>query len=77
MAYREIDPRIHDCTFNTRATYLLCTDGLTDMLSQDEIEELLLPEKPDLVVNGLFEAAMNAGGKDNVSIICLEVEKTS
>ena len=77
MAYREIDPRIHDCTFKTRATYLLCTDGLTDMLSQDQIEELLLPEKPDLFVNGLFEAAMDAGGKDNVSIICLEVESTS
>ena len=75
MTYREITPRIYDCPFKTRASYLLCTDGLTDMLSRDEMEELLLLEKPDWVVNGLFETAMDVGGKDNLTIIVLEVER--
>ena len=50
--------------------YLLCSDGLSDMISDEEIEEILnsesdIPEKTNL----LFNAALSAGGKDNVSII--------
>ena len=50
--------------------YLLCSDGLSDMISDEEIEEILnsdndITEKTNL----LFNAALSAGGKDNVSII--------
>ncbi len=75
MAYREIVPQTHDCPLENRASYLLCTDGLTDMLSLDQMEEGLSLEKPELILDGLFEAAMGAGGKDNLTIICLEVER--
>lgn len=50
--------------------YLLCSDGLSDMISDEKIEEILsdendIPEKANL----LFNAALSAGGKDNVSVI--------
>ena len=77
MELREISPNTYPCNLRNRATYLLCTDGLTDMLGLDGMEETLGSETPDLIVNALFDGAMEAGGKDNVTIIYLQVERVS
>lgn len=45
---------------------LICSDGLTDMLGDEEIESLLVSEQS---VEDLYEAACAKGGFDNVSII--------
>lgn len=49
---------------------LLCSDGLWDMLSDDEIEALLrLPETAGKLAQKLVAAANQAGGKDNISVV--------
>lgn len=48
-------------------TILICSDGLTDMLGDEEIE-LILSESPN-PVEELYDAACERGGVDNVSII--------
>lgn len=53
--------------------FLLCSDGLTDMLDDNSIGEILsreigLQEK----VRYLIGAALKAGGKDNVTVFLLE-----
>jgi serine/threonine protein phosphatase PrpC len=53
--------------------YLLCSDGLHDMLSDGEIAQCLSADLEESVRN-LFEGAMNAGGIDNISIIIARVE---
>ena len=50
--------------------FLICSDGLSDMLSDEEICTLLA-DKADVEV--LIEAAKQAGGRDNVSAILLTV----
>ena len=52
-------------------TYLLCSDGLNDMVS-DEVIEALLNEQCS--ANALCEAAIEAGGYDNVSTCVFHVE---
>jgi PPM family protein phosphatase len=49
---------------------LLCSDGLTDMVDDDEIAKVLaaLPD-PGQSAAALFALAMTAGGDDNVSIV--------
>lgn len=52
---------------------LLCSDGLTDMLSGEEIEEILksdknLTERIDILLN----TTLKKGGKDNVTIVVVE-----
>ena len=52
---------------------LLCSDGLTNMLEDEEIREILgcsgeLPEK----AQKLIEAANAHGGKDNIAVILIE-----
>ena len=50
--------------------FLLCTDGLTGMVRDDDIERTLLDSKTiDQAANRLVEMALDAGGSDNVTLI--------
>jgi serine/threonine protein phosphatase PrpC len=51
-----------------RARWLLCSDGLTDMLDDAQIERALAANEEE-AVGALFAAAMAAGGHDNISIV--------
>lgn len=55
---------------------LICSDGLTNMLGDDEIQGIIMGHKGRLneMVNALTEAANNKGGKDNISVIAVEIE---
>jgi protein phosphatase len=52
-------------------TYLLCSDGLNDMITDLEIQELMVANK---TANQLCEAAIEAGGFDNVSTCVFHIE---
>ena len=50
--------------------FLLCTDGLTGMVRDEDIERTLLDSKTiDQAANRLVEMALDAGGSDNVTLI--------
>lgn len=52
---------------------LLCTDGLSSMLSDDEIRKVLLSERdPDAAADRLLAGALQAGGKDNVTAVLVD-----
>ena len=55
------------------ARWLLCSDGLSDMLDLDEIEHAMAATDEE-AVRALFLQAMDAGGDDNISIIVMSVE---
>jgi serine/threonine protein phosphatase PrpC len=58
--------------------YLLCSDGLSKMLADDEIRDLLLAEDdPEAAVYGLIEQANDAGGRDNVTVVLAKVSAPS
>ena len=51
---------------------LLCSDGLTDMLGDEQIAGLLNgPEELEAVCQRLIQAALERGGKDNVTAVVL------
>lgn len=52
--------------------FLLCTDGLTDMVREDDIEATLAKGTAEEAVGTLIEKAKTAGGRDNVSVIVLD-----
>ena len=50
--------------------FLLCTDGLTGMTRDDEIEKTLLDSQTaDEAADRLIQMALDAGGSDNVTLI--------
>lgn len=55
--------------------YLLCSDGLTDMVADKDIAKLLTAApSPEKAVVTLGEAALQNGGHDNVTVLCIDVE---
>lgn len=55
--------------------YLLCSDGLTDMVSDDQIEHMLRSATDlDNAVDELIAAANEEGGVDNISIVLARLE---
>ena len=58
--------------------YLLCSDGLTRMVSAEEIEKILR-QTPDLqeATNKLVECANAEGGKDNITAVLARIAPAS
>jgi PPM family protein phosphatase len=56
-------------------TYLLCSDGLTGMISDDQMQHILMVERDlDRAVDRLITAANEEGGVDNISVVLARVE---
>lgn len=54
---------------------LLCSDGLTDMVPEAKIGELLLAaSNPEDATHALVKAALDAGGADNVTVVVVDVK---
>jgi len=56
------------------AALLICSDGLTDLVTADAIRQLVRANagRPDDVARALIDAANAAGGKDNVTVVYAE-----
>lgn len=54
--------------------FLLCSDGLTDMLTNEQIGSVLRSGDVKSKAEGLVEWALVAGGKDNVTALVVKVE---
>lgn len=56
---------------------LICSDGLTNMLSDEEILSMIYQEEDlEFTCNKLVQAANEKGGFDNISVILARTEKT-
>ena len=55
--------------------YLLCSDGLTDMVEEEEIARLLGQEDKKLAAEQLLQSALEQGGRDNISFIILDLKR--
>lgn len=52
---------------------LLCSDGLTSMVSDSQITKLLKTGETEEAIWALIEAANNAGGEDNITVVVVDV----
>lgn len=60
-----LQPRLGD-------RYLLCSDGLTDMVTDDVIRTALQAETIDMAATDLVRLALEGGGVDNVTVVIAE-----
>ena len=78
--FRDVGTRLHEaddegfieirhCDFKPDAAFLLCSDGLSDLLPSASIRDIVerYDGDPEEVARELVEAANEAGGKDNVT----------
>jgi protein phosphatase len=70
-----VEPEIHVYETQPDDIYLLCSDGLSDMVEDEEIRLTLitLRTNPSLTVQQLVQAANDNGGRDNISAMLTRV----
>lgn len=54
--------------------YLLCSDGVNSMLTDEEIADQLAADTPEEAAWALVEAANAVGGHDNITVLVIDVE---
>jgi protein phosphatase len=54
--------------------FLLCSDGLSNELSEQEMTDALLPGNCGQASDALVDAALKAGGHDNISAVVVRAE---
>jgi PPM family protein phosphatase len=73
------DPDVDVDTFSVRAVtgdlFLLCSDGLTDMVSEESILDVVEQNRSDIDValRALVRAANRGGGQDNITVVAFEI----
>jgi len=77
--HEQTDPEfidLYEISFEPDAALLMCSDGLTDLVESATINQIVtqLAGRPQEVAAALIEAANDAGGKDNVTVVYVEGE---
>lgn len=72
----KISPHTATGEYNNDDIYLICSDGLTDMLSIGQITSLIRKEDLAASARALMKSALDAGGSDNITLILCKIEKT-
>lgn len=66
---------VHDHVVEAGDTYLMCSDGLSDLVRDQEIAKILLmPIPADVQAQALIDAANAQGGRDNITVLLVQVE---
>jgi len=77
------EPDVDVDTFTVEArpgdVFLLCSDGLSSMISDHEILGLVRSGNGDLdaALRGLIQAANTSGGDDNITVVAFEIAEAS
>jgi len=72
----EVDSDVWLLPVTGKQTFLVCSDGLSRELADDQIAQILAGHDPEgsgsTIAERLVEAALAAGGRDNVSVIVVD-----
>lgn len=71
----KIVPYVAHGYYNPGDIYLICSDGLTDMVSVEEIERIIEENDFKEICKKLLNQSLENGGKDNITIIVSRVLK--
>jgi len=72
---QEVQIDTYSCDIFNKDYILLCTDGLTNMLTQEEIREIILNTSDlELACQRLIDRANKNGGHDNITVIAVKNE---
>lgn len=71
----EVDPTISVFSVEEDDIYMMCSDGLSDLVPIDVIEDIMNHHPSDEIAVKLVEQAKLHGGHDNISIVLIKVNK--
>jgi protein phosphatase len=71
-----LEPEVHDYDLESGDIILMCSDGLTEMVSHEGISGMVGADEHDIAqaARRLVDTANAAGGRDNCSVILVRVD---
>lgn len=70
-----VQPHLQPIKLSGPRRFLLCTDGLSDALTLDEMEACMAGDhRPASACEALLTRALQAGARDNVTLIVAEIQ---
>lgn len=72
-SYRPISPHVTAASLSPGDRYLICTDGLTDPVTPDEIDAVTREHDDGRAAFELWKAAIAAGGPDNITLAVVRI----
>ncbi len=73
VTFSAVTPHLTTVPLAVGDRYLVCTDGLTDPVPQDVLDELLRLHTGGRAAFELWKSAIEAGGPDNITLALLTV----
>lgn len=70
-----IEPYLAEGFYRDKDIYLICSDGLTDMVSREEITQILRTQDIERASAVLLDTALSRGGLDNITFILCKVQQ--
>ncbi|MHC1683248.1 MAG: Stp1/IreP family PP2C-type Ser/Thr phosphatase [Clostridiaceae bacterium] len=71
---KELEVDVYELLIKGIRKIILCTDGLTNYINNDELKEVIEQDENTVACERLVSVAKNRGGSDNISIIVSEGE---
>jgi protein phosphatase len=70
----DLEPDTHQFPWQPGDRVLLCTDGLSGLVNDDEMRDIALEEAdPQDACQRLLDLAMERGGYDNITIVLVQL----
>ena len=76
--FPELEVEVHKLQLEDDDVVLLCTDGLTEMLSDEKISQILQAETaPEPACRQLVAGANAKGGNDNITVVVAQFDEVN
>ena len=74
-SFKDVVPEVFEIQPVANDRFVLCSDGLTDLLSDNEILAMVKGvDDPEILCRSLIDTALKRGGHDNTTVICVFIE---
>jgi serine/threonine protein phosphatase PrpC len=73
LTYADVEPHVSAFPQSTEVRWLICSDGLTDLVGNETLSDLLEESEDSRAAFELWKAAIEAGGHDNITLALVRV----
>ena len=73
LTYADVEPHVAAFPQSTEVRWLICTDGLSDLVDNETLGDLLKESEDSPAAFELWKAAIEAGGTDNITLALVRV----
>jgi PPM family protein phosphatase len=73
LTYADVEPHVSAFPQSTEVRWLICSDGLSDLVRNETLSDLLEETEDSRAAFELWKAAIEAGGRDNITLALVRV----